>query len=413
MKELLKTKVTVRLRKAEFRNEWFIYLESYPVKMSGRDKVQRVREYLNRSVTTVDFDKKRPARTTQDSVSFKPKRDDNGIIVCKSNNDRETMLYADSLRKLRQREYDNIELYSDLDAVLAEQKEKSQENFVRYFDLLVTKRHKNNSESIQVNWYRSIEFLKDFAGETITFSQIDTRFCEKFKAYLLTAKSGSNKEENISQNTASTYFSVFRAALKEAFIDDYFTSDISAKIKSIPHKESRREYLTLDELNTLVETPCELDVLKRAALFSALTGLRHSDIQKLTWNEISLENDQAKINFTQKKTKGVEYMPMSKQALQLCGSVGLPTDLIFKNLTDSAWISRPLKKWIESAGINKKITFHNFRHTFATLQLSSGTDIYTVSKMLGHTNVKTTQVYAKIVDEKKNKASTAIHLKNL
>ncbi|HBV14003.1 MULTISPECIES: site-specific integrase [Chryseobacterium] len=413
MKELLKTKVTVRLRKAEFRNEWFIYLESYPVKMSGRDKVQRVREYLNRSVTTVDFDKKRPARTTQDSVSFKPKRDDNGIIVCKSSNDRETMLYADSLRKLRQREYDNFELYSDLDAVLAEQKEKSQENFVRYFDLLVTKRHKNNSESIQVNWYRSIEFLKDFGGETITFSQIDTRFCEKFKAYLLSAKSGSNKENSISQNTASTYFSVFRAALKEAFIDGYFTSDISAKIKSIPHKESRREYLTLDELNTLVQTPCELDVLKRAALFSALTGLRHSDIQKLTWNEISLENDQAKINFTQKKTKGVEYMPMSKQALQLCGSVGLPTDLIFKNLTDPAWISRPLKKWIESAGITKKITFHNFRHTFATLQLSSGTDIYTVSKMLGHTNVKTTQVYAKIVDEKKNRASTAIQLKNL
>ena len=413
MKELLKTKVTVRLRKAEFRKEWFIYLESYPVIVPGKEKAQRVREYLNRSVTTVDFDKKRPARTTQDSVSFKPKRDDNGIIICKSENDRETMIYADSLRKLRQREYDNIELYSELDAIKAEEKEKSQQDFVRYFDLLVTKRHKNSSESIQINWYRSIKFLKDFGGERITFSQINTKFCEKFKLYLLTAKNGNNKENTISQNTASTYFSVFKAALKEAFIDGYFTSDISAKVKSIPHEESRREYLTLEELNTLVETPCELDVLKRAALFSALTGLRHSDIQKLTWNEISIENEQAKINFTQKKTKGVEYMPISKQALQLCGEVGLPADLIFKNLTDPAWISRPLKKWIESAGITKKITFHNFRHTFATLQLSSGTDIYTVSKMLGHTNVKTTQVYAKVVDEKKNKASQAIHLKNL
>ncbi|MYY26651.1 site-specific integrase [Elizabethkingia anophelis] len=413
MKELLKTKVTVRLRKAEFRKEWFIYLESYPVIVPGKEKAQRVREYLNRSVTTVDFDKKRSARTTQNSVSFKPKRDDNGIIVCKSENDRETMIYADSLRKLRQREYDNIELYSELDAIKAEEKEKSQEDFVRYFDLLVTKRHKNSSESIQINWYRSIKFLRDFGGEKITFSEINTKFCEKFKSYLLTAKSGNNKESTISQNTASTYFSVFKAALKEAFIDGYFTSDISAKVKSIPHEESRREYLTLEELNTLVETPCELDVLKRAALFSALTGLRHSDIQKLTWNEMSIENEQAKINFTQKKTKGVEYMPISKQALQLCGEVGLPTDLIFKNLTNPAWISRPLKKWIESAGITKKITFHNFRHTFATLQLSSGTDIYTVSKMLGHTNVKTTQVYAKVVDEKKNKASQAIHLKNL
>ncbi len=412
MKELLKTKVTVRLRKAEFRKEWFIYLESYPVMIPGKNDPQRIREYLNRSVTTVDFDKKRPARTTQNSVSFKPKRDDNGIIVCKSENDRETMFYADSLRKLRQREYDNIELYNELDIIQQEQKEKSQENFLRYYELLINKRHKNNSESIRVNWYRSIEFLKDFGGQTIMFSQIDTKFCENFKSYLLTAKSGSNKEATISQNTASTYFSVFKAALKEAFIDGFFTIDIAAKIKSIPHEESRREYLTLEELNTLVETPCELDVLKRAALFSSLTGLRHSDIQKLTWNEIKIENDQARINFTQKKTKGVEYMPMSKQALQLCGEIGSTNDLVFKDLTNPAWISRRLKKWIESAGITKKITFHNFRHTFATLQLSSGTDIYTVSKMLGHTNVKTTQVYAKVVDEKKNTAAKAIQLKN-
>ena len=172
MKELLKTKVTVRLRKAEFRKEWFIYLESYPVMISGKNDPQRIREYLNRSVTTVDFDKKRPARTTQNSVSFKPKRDDNGIIVCKSENDRETMFYADSLRKLRQREYDNIELYNELDIIQQEEKERSQENFVKYFELLVNKRHKNNSESIQVNWYRSIEFLKDFGGEKLCFHRL-------------------------------------------------------------------------------------------------------------------------------------------------------------------------------------------------------------------------------------------------
>ncbi|HQC06878.1 MAG TPA: phage integrase SAM-like domain-containing protein, partial [Kaistella chaponensis] len=191
MKVLLKTKVTVRLRKAEFRKEWFIYLESYPVMVQGKNEPQRIREYLNQSVTTVDFDKKRPARTTQDSVSFKPKRDDNGIIVCKSENDRETMFYADSLRKLRQREYDNLELYNELDIIQQEEKERSQEDFLRYYELLIDKRHKNNSESIRVNWYRSIEFLKDFGGEKIMFSQISTKFCENFKSYLLTAKSGS------------------------------------------------------------------------------------------------------------------------------------------------------------------------------------------------------------------------------
>lgn len=413
MKELLKTKVTVRLRKAENRKEWYIYLESYPVMISGKKTPQRIREYLNRSVTTVDFDKKRVARTTETSVSYKPKRDDNGIIVCKSENDRETMFYADSVRKLRQREYDNIELYNELHLIQAEQKEKSQENFVKYFQALIKRRHKNNSESIKVNWERAVDFLISYEGSEIPFSKIDIKFCEDFKTFLLSAPRGGNKNGKLSQNSASTYFSVFKAALKQAFIDGYFTTDIAAKIKSIPSEESRREYLTIDELNTLVETPCENDVLKRAALFSALTGLRHSDIQKLKWNEISLDNNQPRINFTQKKTKGVEYMPISQQALEICGEPKSPNDLVFENLTNPAWINRPLKTWVAKAGINKNITFHCFRHTFATLQLSSGTDIYTVSKMLGHTNVKTTQVYAKVIDEKKNKAAEAIQLNTL
>lgn len=413
MKELSKTKVTVKLRKSEFRKEWYVYLESYPVMISGKKTPQRVREYLNRSVTTVEFDKKRPAKTTPNSISYKPKRDDNGIIVCKSENDRETMFYADSIRKLRQREYDNLELYNELDQIQAEQKEKSQENFVKYFEALIKRRHKNNSESIRVNWERAVDFLISYQGDEIPFSKVDIKFCEDFKPFLLSASRGGNKKGILSQNSASTYFSVFKAALKQAFIDGYFTTDISAKVKGIPSEESRREYLTIDELNTLVATPCENDVLKRAALFSALTGLRHSDIQKLKWNEISVENNQPRINFTQKKTKGVEYMPISQQALEICGEPKLPNDLVFENLTNSAWISRPLKNWVTKAGIHKNITFHCFRHTFATLQLSSGTDIYTVSKMLGHTNVKTTQVYAKVIDEKKNKAAEAIQLEFL
>jgi integrase len=152
--------------------------------------------------------------------------------------------------------------------------------------------------------------------------------------------------------------------------------------------------------------------LKRAALFSALTGLRHSDIQKLKWNEISLDNNQPRINFTQKKTKGVEYMPISQQALEICGEPKSPNDLVFENLTNPAWINRPLKTWVAKAESIKISLFIVSTH-FATLQLSSGTDIYTVSKMLGHTNVKTTQVYAKVIDEKKNKAAEAIQLKSL
>ena len=411
MKQLSNTKVTVRLRKAEDRKEWCVYIESYPVYIPGKQTPMRVREYLNRCITTVEWDKKRTARTDADGTkTYKPKRDDNGIIVCRSEKDQETMLYADGIRKLRQREYDNADLYSDTESAQVEQKERTQQNFVEYFNATAKKRHAQSSDSIRVNWKRAYELIKLFAGDTLPFSKIDNRFAEDFKLYLLSAPCGGNKSGTISRNTAVTYFSIFKAALKQAFVDGYLTTDLSAKIKGIPEQESRREYLTVEELNILAGTPCERDVLKRAALFSALTGLRHCDIQKLRWKEISMNGYQAQLHFTQQKTKGVEYMPISQQALDLCGEPREPEQLVFEDLPDPAWISKPLKRWIEAAGITKRITFHCFRHTYATLQLSSGTDIYTVSKMLGHTNVKTTQIYAKVVDEMKSKAAQAIQL---
>ncbi len=411
MKGLAKTKSTVRLRKLEDRKEWYLYIESYPVFVSGKKQPQRVREYLNRTVSTVEWDKKRTARTEADgSKTYKPKRDDNGLILCRSEKDRETILYADGVRKLRQREYDNADLYSETETAQAEQKERSQQNFIKYFDTASQKRHTRSSESIRINWKRTLELLKLFAGEHLPFSKIDNHFAEDFRMFLMTAPCGGNRSGTISHNTAATYFSIFKAGLKQAFVDGYLTVDISARIKGIQEQETRREFLTVEELNTLVATPCEQDAVKRAALFSALTGLRHCDIQKMCWKEVQIDGDQARLNFTQQKTKGVEYMPISQQALELCGEPRKPEQLVFEDLPDPSWISRPLKKWLDTAGITKKITFHCFRHTFATLQLSNGTDIYTVSKMLGHTNVKTTQIYAKVVDEKKEKAANSIKL---
>ena len=106
-------------------------------------------------------------------------------------------------------------------------------------------------------------------------------------------------------------------------------------------------------------------------------------------------------------------MPISEQAYSLCGEPQAPERLVFEDLPDPSWISKPLERWIKAAGITRRITFHCFRHTYATLQLAGGTDIYTVSKMLGHTNVRTTQVYAKVVDEKKEKATDVIKIDNL
>ena len=374
MKRLDYTKVSVKLKKSEWRDEWFIYLEAYPVYETGNDKPKRVREYLRRSITTPIWDKRRSERAVAGRIKYKPKRDDNGVIQCKSKQDMETCLYADGVRVLRQKEYDNMALFTDQQMEMAEQSERSKCNVLEYIEKLIKEREETASESIVVNWRRLHTLLSMFAKcDYIQFSQIDMKYIEAFRSFLIKAPQGGSK-------------------------------------KNIMFQSARREYLSLEELNILAKTPCD-DILKRAALFSALTGMRHSDIQKLKWSEVEEYNGGYRLNFTQQKTKGVEYMPISPQAYKLCGERKKDGELlVFAGLPDPSWISRPLERWVKASGITKHITFHCFRHTYATLQLANGTDIYTVSKMLGHTNVKTTQIYAKVIDKKKDEATEAFKL---
>ena len=411
-KAMLHTKVSVKLRKSELRDEWYLYLEAYPVFKPGHDKPCREREYLNRIITTPMWDKTRPARIDKDGVqTYKPKRDMNGIIICRSKTDRETCIFADNVRNLRQHEYDSAELYTDTDQEMVEKKAKGQVNFIDYFAKVTETRHKKSSKSIIVNWNRVHELMKIYTeGKPLPFSKIDLRLIDSFKTFLLTAPQGGGKSGIISQNTASTYFSIFKAAVHQAFIDGYLDVDLAAKVKGVPEEESRREYLTIDELNLLAATPCNYPMLKKAAFFSALTGLRHCDIRKMTWQELSKEGDHYRINFTQKKTGGVEYMPISEQAYLICGEPQEPDRLVFEGLQDPSYINRPVKVWVEAAGIKKHITFHVSRHSFATNQLTEGTDLYIISKMMGHTDIRTTQIYTKVVDPKKEQAADAIKL---
>jgi hypothetical protein len=147
-------------------------------------------------------------------------------------------LYADGVRKLRQREYDNADLYSDTETAQAEQKERLGQNFIESFDAAAKKRHANSSQSIITNWQRTLDFLKQFTGEILLFFKIDNRLAEEFKTFLLSAPCGGNRTGTISRNTAATYFSIFKAGLKQAFIDGYLTIDLSAKIKGIQEQEN-------------------------------------------------------------------------------------------------------------------------------------------------------------------------------
>ena len=248
------------------------------------------------------------------------------------------------------------------------------------------------------------------------FSDINEKLLEEFKEHLLTTKSRKSDKTTLAQNSAVSYFNKVKAALKQAYKDDILQYDLNAKVASIKTAETRRDFLTIEELNKLASTHCNNDLMKRSALFSAITGLRFSDIQKMTWGELEYTNNQGYIlNFSQKKTKGIEVMPISEQAYSFTEGSKNPKDMpqtskVFEGLKYSAYHNKYLFQWIGAAGITKDITFHCFRHTFATLQLFNGTDIYTVSKMLGHKDLKTTQIYAKIVDSAKREAADKIKL---
>ena len=288
---------------------------------------------------------------------------------------------------------------------------KRKASFIEFFKNLV--KEKRNSIENAAQWESLLKHLLNFVKDReVRFEEVNEIFLENFKQYLLKeplTKSG----RQLSNNTAVSYFNRIKTALKEAYMQRVITDNPGTRVKCIKEIPTRREYLTFEELQLLSKTDCEIPVLKNAFMFSSLTGLRHSDIKKMTWNELHYEENMGWVlRFTQQKTKQVESLPISEQAIkfidhdlefvkQKCQMKSLQNELVFKGLSYDAWMNKKLKNWIKEAGITKQITFHIARHSFATLQLSLNTDMATVSKLLGHKNLKTTQIYAKVLDASK------------
>ena len=376
------TKVTLRQKKIS-KGRQSLYLDFYPAIPHPETGEPTRREFLGLYL----FDKaKNP--------------------IDKQHN-KETLQLAEQIRQKRENHLNKPEVYTGYEKEQLKIRERGEQNFVEYFKTLANKRKASNHD----NWVSAYNYLETFTNGNLKFADLNEKFCNEFKEYLLTTKSNKSSKTTLAQNSAVSYFNKLKATLKQAYKDGYLQSDLNAKIEPVKQAETRRNFLTIEELNSLVKTECNNPLLKRAALFSALTGLRFSDIKNLVWGEIhhSVENGYS-IQFTQQKTKGVEVLPISEQAYSLLGERKEPTDKVFEGLTYSAYENKHLYQWIGAAGITKNITFHCFRHTFATLQLSHGTDIYTVSKMLGHRELKTTQIYAKIVDDTKRKAANRIKL---
>ena len=331
--------------------------------------------------------------------------------IFERNHNIETLKIGKSISQQRENYLNKPEIYSGYEKQQLRIKELGEQCFVAYFTKLANKRKASNHD----NWVSTLKYLDTFTNGRLKFAELNTVVLEDFKDYLLTTKSNRSDKTTLSQNSAVSYFNKVKAALKQAYTDGILQQNLNAKVKPIKEAETRRQFLTYQELTHLAKTPCKCERTKRVSLFSALTGLRHCDIQKLTWGELEfIENEGYFIKYHQQKTKAVEMLPISEQAYNFTNGQANPNQMpqdsnVFKGVkyTNTRY---NFTKWFAASKIQKKITFHCLRHTYSTLQLQAGTDIYTVSKMLGHKDLKTTQIYAKIVDRTKRKAANKILL---
>lgn len=294
---------------------------------------------------------------------------------------REKLAIANEIRVKRE-----IELIASDNGIISTHKKRS--NFVEYFEKISIEKN----EIGQRTYVNTLYYLKEFTKGHIAFSSIDETFLEDFKSFLLT---------KVKNNTAHSYFSVIKASLNRAVKEKVIHKNVAQNVKQIPKKDAKRIYLTIEELNKLNKTECSNIQVKYAFIFSCNTGLRLSDVKRITWND--LLNDEKKLILTQKKTEESLYLPLNYTAISILSKIKNNkiqniNNNIF-NLPSNSQINKTLKEWVNRANINKKVSFHTSRHTFATMSLTSGTDLYTVSKLLGHKDIKNTQIYAKVVDE--------------
>ena len=316
------------------------------------------------------------------------------------NENKETLALADNVLTIRKTEY--IQGKYDLKDTI-----KSKRLFLNFFVDLTEEKQKQDSSNNYGNWFSTLQHLKKVVSKNMTFDEVDENFIKKVRNYFDNA-ARTKSDLPLSQNSKYSYFNKFKAALRNAFDEGYLTVNYAAKIKSFEQAESQREYLTFDELQSLAKAECKYPILKKAFLFSCLSGLRWSDINTLLWSEVRDEGEFTKINFRQEKTDGVEYLYVSQQARELLGERQDPQDRVFRGLKYGMTYNTEIIRWCNRAGVPKHITFHSARHTNAVLLLENGADIYTVSKRLGHREIRTTAIYAKIVDKKMKEAAEMI-----
>lgn len=267
---------------------------------------------------------------------------------------------------------------------------------ISYLQIVIERKRKELTKATVSLWETVLCHIRTYIGDDkVSLEDATTDWLQSYVDYLT---------EEVSANSARTYITKITAMFHEAVKDGLLMRNPMSGVDLPKKKETHREFLTIEEVRAMAATECSDNEVKRAFLFSCLTGLRFSDIKALKWGDIRQQGQFTRLVYRQQKTNKQEYLDISPQAVQYMGERGDSESNVFALDVWVRVVCDVLREWTKAAGITKHITFHSGRHTFAVMMLDLGVDIYTVSKMLGHKDIKTTQIYAELLDKRKQEA---------
>lgn len=291
-------------------------------------------------------------------------------------------------------------------------KKDRQINFLDYFQTYIDNYTKKDIRMMQIALQRFKDFLRDTPEYTkylkvIRPEQMSKDMMIAFTEYLQSRSVGEG---------AKSIYQRFKKVIKYAIEHDVMVKNpCTGVVIKVDDQQLRKDVLSLDEEKALINTHYmgENPNIRRAFILCLYCGLRFCDVKDLTFANVDYANKLLK--FEQSKTKGHSassgvIIPLNDGLL---GLIGEPTDgqnkdsLIFA-LPSYEMCLKALKRWVKRAGINKHISWHCARHSFATNLLSNGANIKTVASLLGHSGLKYTEKYTRAVDSLKQEAINSL-----
>ena len=241
----------------------------------------------------------------------------------------------------------------------------------------------------------------------LTLKSVNKDFCISFVEYLKTeyrTASGQLLKSKTIFNRQCTLVTALNVAVHQGIIPLNPMSRLS-HYERVKVNKGKREYLTIDEVKALIATPYKREDIRLSYLFACNCGLRLGDVRKLKWGDMVKNGNKWMLSVVMSKSEKPVHIPLGVQARRwLPKRKDANADsLVFGGLPRTTHINTHLRAWAKMAGITKVITYYTSRHTFATMLLTLGADLYTVSKLLGHTQIKHTQIYAEIINRQKDR----------